>query len=165
MTAHPAQDEFITSAGGFDTARAQYIEAFVRLEAQLAAILIAHKTESDPRQPFAAKVAALCALSGNGLSKKAIERFRKVKEETARFVRIRNDLVHGLMSHVTHEGQTKAAFQNAADIASNTPQFTIISIDEMRSDRRLMRELTNQLKQLANPPSLPQPLPGAAGGL
>ena len=68
------------------------------------------------------------------------------------------------MTLVVHEGVTKAAFQNATDIAKEFPQFTHLALSDLDDGRKQLNNVTNQLKQLANPPLQPQPLPVAAVG-
>ena len=170
MTHQPPSAEFAivdqgVSAEQLGMARVQFIESFARLEGTIARIIVQHDAFFDLRAPFGNKLKALSQIKTPPLTKKAFERFAKIGSELATLAKIRNDLVHGLMSVVTHESVVKGAFQNVADLAVNLPQFTMLSVDDFEVGHKKLRHIANELKQLANPPSPPQPSPGAAAGL
>ncbi|MFM9978109.1 MAG: hypothetical protein ACKVOP_08720 [Sphingomonadaceae bacterium] len=154
---HPTQDDFAL-------ARVAMIEGFVCLEVTIAKILSAHAIDFDLSSPFNLKLKTLAQLTSPPLSKKATDRFRGLSRELSRLSRIRNDIVHGKMTLAHHRGVAKAAFQNAADAAIDLPQFSLLTIDDLKDAEQALRSLANQLKQLAHPPSPPPPSPGAAGG-
>jgi hypothetical protein len=159
--ATPAKDQFAL-------ARVQMIESFVRLEAEVTKIILRVDPQFEASSPFAGKLSKLKTLrklEKCSLSEKALNRFEGLGQEIAKQTKFRNDLVHGLMTLVVHEGTTKAAFQNATDLATEFPQFTIVGISDLEDGKKYLVNVANQLKQLANPPSRPQPSPGAAGGL
>jgi hypothetical protein len=167
MTQQPRPSEFTVgdqtvSANKLAIARIQFIECFSRLEGTIAKIIVQHEPQFDLRAHFGNKLKALGQLKDPALSKKAIDRFAKLGHEVATLAKIRNDLVHGLMSVVIHENITKAALQNAADAAIDLPQFTLLSLEHLESGRKKLLQIVNELKQLANP-SPPQPSPGAEG--
>lgn len=151
----------------FAIARVQMIESFVRLEAQITRIIIHFEPQFEACSPFVSKLNKLTTLSKidkTHLSEKALQRFQGLGHEIAKQAKVRNTLVHGLMTLVVHEGVTKAAFQNATDIAKEFPQFTHLALSDLDDGRKQLNNVTNQLKQLANPPLQPQPLPVAAVG-
>jgi hypothetical protein len=159
------QSELATPAKEhFALARVQMIESFVRLEAEITKIILRVDPQFEANSPFAAKINKLKTLrkiEKVQLSDKALKRFEGLGQEIAKQTKFRNDLVHGLMTLIVHEGTTKAAFQNATDLAREFPQFTIIAIADLEDGKKQLNNLTNQLKQLANPPSPPQPSQGA----
>ena len=164
MTVQPDHAEFKLRDEEFISARIYYIEAFVRLEASITTTIAHHHPDFELRSHFAMKLKALAELKTPQVTKNAVARFAKVKGEVANLVKIRNDMVHGVMSMVVHDGIAKAAFQNVADLAIGLPHFTIISAEEMRANRTRLLRIANELKQFATPPSQPQPLPGATTG-
>jgi hypothetical protein len=156
MTFQSSATAFRPPTDDFTMSRVDYMEAFSRLEAMITSIVLTYRPDFEPRSHFAIKLKALQELQSPSLSKKALARFAGLKEEVTKFVKIRNDMVHGIMSPVNHDGLAKAAFHNAADLALGLPQYTILSLDEMEQDRKRLREIAHQLKQIANP-SPPQP--------
>ena len=164
MTFLPAQAVFDTRLDELTVARVQFMEAFVRLEAAITALLILHKPDFELRSHFAVKLKAIASLKSPQITPKAATRFIALMSEISTLTSIRNDMVHGIMSHVVHDGTAKAAFQNVADIAVTRPQFTIVSCDEMKANRKRILEIANAIKMFANPPSPPQPSPDAAVG-
>ena len=169
MTHQPFSADFAivdqpASAAQLTVARIQFIESFARLEGTIARIIAQHDPLFDLRAPFGNKLKALGLIKSPPLTKKAFDRFAKVGTEIATLAKIRNDLVHGLMSVVTHDSTVKAAFHNAADMAIDLPQFTMLSLDDFEVGHKKLRHVANELKQLANPPSPPRPLPVATDG-
>ena len=172
MTEQPPQSQFFIPEGApskeqFAIARVQMIESFVRLEAEITKIILRFEPQFEVGSPLISKLNKLKTLSKlekSQLSEKAAKRLEGLGSEISKSTKIRNDLVHGIMSVVTHEGITKAAFQNATDLAKEFPQFTHLAIADLDDGRKQLNNVANQLKQLTNPPSPPQPLPGAAAG-
>ena len=172
MTDQPPQAQFIVSEPAhskeqFSLARVQMIESFVRFEAEITKIILRFEPQFEAGSPLVSKLNKLKTLGKfekSQLTDKAIKRFEGLGCEIAKQTKIRNDLVHGLMTVVTHEGVAKAAFQNATDLAKEFPQFTLLALTDLDEGRKQLNNVANQLKQLTNPSSQPQPLPGAAAG-
>jgi hypothetical protein len=151
----------------FAVARVQMIESFVRLEAEITKIILRLDPQFDAGSPFVSKLNKLKTLrkiAGCPFSEKALKRFEGLGQEVAKQTKLRNDLVHGLMTIIIHEGVPKAAFQNATDLAKDFPQFTHLAMSDLEDARKQLNNVANQLKQLTTPPSQPQPLPGATTG-
>ena len=172
MTHQPPQAQFVVSEAApskeqFSLARIQMIESFVRLEAEITKIILRFEPQFEAGSPLISKLNKLKTfgkLEKGQLSEKAAKRFEGLGYEIAKQTKIRNDLVHGIMTVVIHEGVAKAALQNATDLAKEFPQFTLLAITDLDEGRKQLNNVANQLKQLTNPPSPPQPSPGATTG-
>ncbi len=143
------------------------IESFVRLEAEITRIILRFEPQFEAGSPLVSKLTKLKTLNKlekGQISEKAVKRFEGLGYEIAKQTKIRNDLVHGIMTVVTHEGVAKAALQNATDLAKDFPQFTILAIADLDEGRKQLNNVANQLKQLTNPPAPSQPMPNAAAG-
>ena len=170
MTDQPLPSQFATVEGlatidAFSIRRSEFIDAFARVEANMSRIIAANDLQFDPKVPFGNKLKSLGQLkASNRLSKKAIDRFASLPADIATLTRIRNDLGHGLMTLIYRNNEAVAAFHNAADYAVDFPQFTLLSVEDFNTGRKRLLHIANELKQLANPPSPPQPSPGATTG-
>ena len=170
MTHQPPASQFYVNDGllpadAYSIRRSDFLDAFARMEAIISRIIVTNDPQFDPRIPFGSKLKVLGQLkASNKLSKKAIDRFVTLPTEIATLTKIRNDLGHGLMSVIYRNNEPVAAFQNAADYAIDFPQYTLLSAEDFTLGRKRLLQISNELKQLANPPSPPQPSPGAATG-
>jgi hypothetical protein len=170
VTHQPSASQFtitesLSCSDAFSIRRSEFLDAFARMEATISRIVATNDPHFDPRIPFGNKLKALGQLkASNRLSKKAIERFATLPADIATLTRIRNDLGHGLMSIVYRNNEAIAALHNAADYAVDFPQFTLLSVEDFNTGRKRLLQLANEIKMLSNPPSQPQPSPGAAAG-
>jgi hypothetical protein len=165
MTDQPIPSQFNMSEGlapkdAFSIRRSEFLDAFSRMEANIGKVIAANDPQFDPRITFGNKLKALGQLkASNRLSKKAIDRFATLPADIATLTRIRNDLGHGLMTLVYRDREAVAAFQNAADYATDLPQFTLLCAEDFVDYRRRLLQIANELKQFTNPPSQLQPSP------
>jgi hypothetical protein len=156
----PTEEQFVT-------ARVNVIESFARLEAEVTKIILRFDPQFEVGSSFVSKLNKLktCASSDQvPLSPKARRHFQCLGQTIANQTKIRNDLVHGVMTIICVDHTLKAAFQNAADLARDYPQFTHLGLHELDDARKKIKNATHQLTQLANPPSPPPPSPAAATG-
>jgi hypothetical protein len=148
--------------GNFILLRHDILESFATLEQSIR--LAVEQTGVAPASEGAALGQQLEALSklkpSSSLSKSRCASIKKIIEQAKLLIPVRNDIVHS-HQHIANIGEFVAIYRNSSRSKHCYPLARVLTAAQHEALRAAAIQLA---EALINPPSQPQPLPGATTG-
>ena len=149
----------------FHIERSKLLDAFARLESAVVAFI--HLNGGDvgcPTKPLGQKLELLAKLKADPrLSKARKSEIEAAIKLFAPHLSVRADIVHSALNVISLE-ESVAIYRNATEANSQYPSARMLTLEQHRKLALEAAKLTTELTKKPNPPSPPQPSPGAATG-
>jgi len=143
--------------------RSKLVEKCADAEFHVLALLRARGDNSSCKTPFSRKIEALRVAATKQKSPgKADLKIVQLLEDLLPLADLRSELVHSTMERGAAAGRSVILFRNAAEVHRIVDRRVVLTLADLKDATQRLSDVVNQLKQLANPSSRPQPKPGAA---
>lgn len=148
--------------------RSRLLDAFADLESNVIKLLAKGKGPFLPASaPLGQKIEALKELDMNQpLPKNCKPKLAAICAEIMPMLEVRANIVHAKLVMCDGDGIQYAKFCNTMNCDKPYPEIRMLSGDDFDAFNKSIHRMSNQLRQILNPPSSPpQPSPDAASGL
>jgi hypothetical protein len=156
-----------TFTTNFSQLRSNYLDLFAQLETMIFKVAKKAKSNLSDTAPMHQRIEGLTKLQPSPLLSKAnVDKFKEILSGIDDHLKIRNHIVHSVMTFGSSNGNQAALFQNAVDRMSGHQFHLVLTIKDFESYFDLLTSYIRACERIINqPPLQPQPLPGAASGL
>lgn len=141
--------------------RSKLVEKCTAAERWITEMLRSYGYGGSLRASLSSKIETLRKLADPQKRPKTDNKLLRLLDELSPLAELRSELAHSTMTHGTEEGRAVIILRNAAENHPFIDRRVIVSASNLRDANRQLSNIANQLKQLANPASPPQPTPAA----
>ena len=145
--------------------RSKLIERFAQFETLLFQVIAAAGIPVSVKSPVGQRIDAInSALAAKDKLNKHDKRLSAILDKAGPAMALRNEMVHGTMVLAKIDNLSVLLVKNANSATLLVDSRVVVRQSDFDTTLSQLANLTNQLKQVLNPLSPPQPEPDAAGG-
>jgi hypothetical protein len=159
MSEMPSKEEFSSRTplgDNFCSLRNDYLDLFAELETVLFRVAKRAQVHLPESAPMHQRLEGLAsAKPSHQLSKVSAEKLHELSAAIHCQLRIRNFIVHSVMSSGSNGPSKSAIFQNAVDRSLGFPFYLVMTADDFAKQFVLLNGFIKTCQLILNPPSSP----------